>query len=138
MKDYWIFPSNVKYFDIINYLNENRTIVWRRTASIHKGDIVYFYLAAPYAEIKYRGIVVDDDVAEEVIEKNSYAIPKNGNKKAKYVQIEIEFEYPSGVLTREELVKHGLGQVQVQARIDRRLKPFISDVNMKLGIQEEE
>ena len=72
-----------------------------------------------------------------MLKKNSYAIPpkKNNNffiKKDKYVELELIYKFPKGTLTLLNLKEHGLGQVQIQARVDSYLKSYIFDVKSKL------
>ena len=43
-----------------------------------------------------------------------------------------EFLYPEGLLTLEELKKNGLGQVQIQARTDRKVQAFIDLITQKV------
>ena len=67
-------------------------------------------------------------------------MPKKNNnffsKREKYMLMEFEYEYPNGALLYEDLKKHGLGQVQLQARADRRVVQYIENVNEQLiGMQ---
>lgn len=75
MTETWVIPCNIKYFDVISHFKENKRVVWKNSFSIHKGDIVYLYLSSPYGEIRYKCIVINDSVDEEVLKTNSYAIP---------------------------------------------------------------
>jgi len=64
----------------------------------------------------------------------AYAIvekPSNNyfSKKIKYIQIKKEYEYPEGLLSLSVLKEHGLGQVQIQARTDKRLKAYIDQAD---------
>ena len=105
--------------------------------SMKTGDTAYLYIASPFSEIKYECIVLNDKVDDEMLKKNSYAIPpkKNNNffiKKDKYVELELISEFPKGTFTLLNLKEHGLGQVQIQARVDSYLKSYIFDVKSKL------
>ena len=130
MTETWVIPCNIKYFDVISHFKENKRVVWKNSFSIHKGDIVYLYLSSPYGEIRYKCIVINDSVDEEVLKTNSYAIPikKTNNyfsKKEKYIEIEYVCEFPEGTFTLSKLKEHGLGQVQIQARANRKLQQYI-------------
>ena len=97
-------------------------------------DIVYIYIGRPYSEIRYKCRVINDCVSEELLQANSYAISKikSNNyysKKEKYMQLECVCEYPEGFLTLEKLRDHGLGQVQIQARADRKVRAFLTDTD---------
>lgn len=137
MAENWIVPCNVKFYDIIGHFKLKKTVVWKNSFTIRKDDIVYLYLASPYGEIKYKCIVIDDNVDEKTLSDNAYAIPekKSNNyfsKKEKYMQIELIEEFPSGIFTLKTLKEYGLGQVQIQARTDRRLQKFIDEVEADL------
>ena len=131
MAENWIIPCNIKVFDVISHFKTNKRVVWKNAFTIHKGDIAYLYLGRPYGEIRYKCVVINDVVAEDLLKANSYAIPaKKWNnyfsKKEKYIEMEYLCEFPEGMLTLEKLREHGLGQVQIQARTDRKVQQFIS------------
>lgn len=130
MIEKWIIPCNIKRFNLIEHFKTSDTVVWKNSFTIRTGDVVYIYLGAPYGEIRYCCTVVSDAVDEETLQKNKYAIqekPSNNyfSKKIKYIQLKLECEFPTGMLTLEKLKDHGLGQVQIQARADRALRTYI-------------
>ena len=68
---------------------------WKNSFTIRKGDTAYLYLSSPYGEIRYKCIVVNDKVDDELLSANSYAIPekKSNNyfsKKEKYIECWLE------------------------------------------------
>ena len=133
MTENWIVPCNIKHFDLITHFKSKSTVVWRNSFTIRKGDIAYIYLSAPYSEIRYRCRVVEDVVDDEVVNANQYAIPPKASnnyfsKKIKYMIMELEYEYPEGSLPLNALREHGLGQVQMQARANKRVKEFLHEV----------
>lgn len=130
MIETWIVPCNIKHFDLISHFESSDTVVWKNSFTIKQGDIVYIYIGAPIGEIKYRCTVISDTVSEELLAENKYAVvEKTGNnyfsKKIKYVQLKKEIEYPDNLFVLDELRQNGLGQVQIQARADRRLKAYL-------------
>ena len=130
MIETWIVPCNIKHFDLISHFESSDTVVWKNSFTIKQGDIVYIYIGAPIGEIKYRCIVISDTVSEELLAENKYAVvEKTGNnyfsKKIKYVQLKKEIEYPDNLFVLDDLRQNGLGQVQIQARADRRLKAYL-------------
>ena len=138
MVEKWIIPCNIKHFDLISYFKENSCVVWKNSFSIKKGDIAYIYIGSPIRQIKYRCKVVSDVVSDEILQKNQYAISeeKNNNyfsKKVKYIILELEHEYEDGILRYDDLKLNGLGQVQIQARTDRRLQRYIDGVETKVA-----
>ena len=131
MIENWLVPCNVKVYDVRKHFENNDTIVWRNAFSIRQGDIVYLYVGKPFCEILYRCLVLSDEVPPEILEKNTYAIPKKPiknyySKKEKYLILKLEREFPHGTFPLTDLREHGLGQVQLQARLSRQLKAFIS------------
>ncbi len=137
MIENWIVPCNTKYFNVVDHFRKTETVIWKNSFTIKKGDNVYLYLSSPYGEIKFRCTVISDSVADEILSENQYAIVKNPSnnyfsKKIKYIQLQKVVEYPDDVLKIEKLREFGLGQVQIQARADRRLKAFIDDTEKRI------
>jgi len=137
MSENWIVPCNAKKFDVIKHFETHDIAVWKNSFTIKVGDTIYLYLSAPYGEIKYRCRVISDQVSEELLADHSYAkVEKASNnyfsKKVKYMVLQKEFLYPEGLLTLEELRKNGLGQVQIQARTDRKVQAFIDLITQKV------
>lgn len=135
MSENWIVPCSVKFFDVVKHFEENNTIVWRKVSALKKGDTAYIYIGAPYSEIKYKCHIIDDDVDKKILQSNEYAIRKTeSGKRQKYIMMELDHIYDDGELSLDKLRENGLGQTQIQARTDRRLQAFISDVDERLGI----
>ena len=135
MSENWIVPCSVKFFDVVKHIEENDTIVWRKVSALKKGDTAYIYIGAPYSEIKYKCHIVDDDVDEKTLQSNEYAIRKTeSGKRQKYIKMKLDHVYDDGELSLDKLRANGLGQTQIQARTDRRLQAFISNVDRGLGI----
>lgn len=135
MSENWIVPCSVKFFDVVKHFEENDTIIWRKVSALKKGDTAYIYIGAPYSEIKYKCHIVDDDVDEKTLQKNKYAIRKTeSGKRQKYIKMKLDYVYDDGELSLDKLRANGLGQTQIQARTDRRLQVYISDVDRGLGI----
>ena len=134
MRESWIVPCNIKRFNVIEYFKTHDTVVWKNSFTIRTGDIVYIYIGAPYSQIKFRCVVISDNVNEEILNCNRYAIQeKTSNnyfsKKIKYIQLKYDDEYPNGLLNLNDLRKHGLGQVQMQARCDRNLRVYLENLD---------
>lgn len=105
------------------------TIVWKRSSAIHENDIVYVYVAAPLSEIKYKCEVIQEKVAIDEIMENNYAIKKDTPfKENKYMKLHLLEKFPDGILKLSDLKKNGLGQVQIQARTDRKLLAYIHEI----------
>lgn len=137
MSEHWIIPCNVKVFNIIEHFRERKTVIWKNSFTIMTGDVAYIYLGSPYSEIKYKCNVISTDVDENKLRDNAYAIPakKSNNyfsKKEKYIEMEYVCEYPEKTFPLEDLRAHGLGQVQIQARTDRRLQQYLDAEECKI------
>lgn len=134
MVEKWIIPCNVKRFNVIEHFRTNDTVVWKNSFTIRTGDIAYIYLGSPHGEIRYRCVVISDIVDEETLQNNKYAIQEQPShnyfsKKIKYIQMKLDREYPEGSLPLATLREHGLGQVQIQARLDRNLRKYLDSVD---------
>ena len=130
MVENWIIPCNTKHFDLVEHFKANTTAVWKNSFTIKAGDIVYIYLSSPYSEIRYKCHVISDKVSDELLRENAYAIPVKEShnyfsKRVKFIQIEKDCEYPAGTFPLAELRDNGLGQVQIQARTDRRVQAYL-------------
>ena len=135
MSENWIVPCSVKFFDVVGHFEKNDTIVWRKVSALKKDDIVYIYIGAPYSEVKYRCHIIDDDVNEDLLKKNEYAIRKtDSGRKQKCIQMKLDHVYDDGELSLDKLRENGLGQTQTQARTDRKLQSFIDSVNEQIGL----
>lgn len=138
MIENWIVPCNIKYFDVETHFQNNSFVVWKNSFTIRVGDTVYIYIGAPYSQIKYRCTVVSDEIDEETLTENSYAIQEKTShnyfsKKTKYIKMHMDYEYPNDLLTLSKLREHGLGQVQIQARTGRNLQRYLSQIDEELG-----
>lgn len=134
MIEHWIIPCNVKKFNIIEHFKLNSEVVWKNSFTIHKGDVVYIYVGSPYGEIRYKCEVISDQVDDDLLQQNSYAIvTKTTNnyfsKKIKYIQLKLLKEYPEKKLPLSTLKENGLGQVQIQARTDRNLQRYLDKID---------
>ena len=137
MKEYWLVPCNVKKFNIIEHLKTNPVIIWKNSFSIQEGDIAYIYLSAPYGEIKFKCEVISTSVSDKELLDNPYAIvtqPSNNyfSKKVKYMKLRFLKEFPKDTFKYESLKSHGLGQVQIQARLDYELRAYVENVENKI------
>ena len=60
--DAWLVPANVQYYDVIHCFDEKDTLLWKQSAYIHSGDIVYLYVGKPYSAILYKCSVLKTDI----------------------------------------------------------------------------
>ena len=140
MVEKWIIPCNLKYFNIEEHFLKTETVMWKNSFTIKNDDIVYIYLSAPVSAIRYRCRVISDQVSDKEIKNNQYAVPQKEShnyysKKTKFIIMQLEQEYPKGLLTLETLRKQGLGQVQIQARADRALSQYLTEIDKMIQIK---
>ena len=129
MQENWIIPCNAKYFNVIERFEAYNWAIWKKAnRGISVGDIAYIYVGSPYSQILYRCVVVDDNVDKEIVAENKYAIQKEGLDDIDYIKLELKDSFAPGTLSLQNLKKHGLGQVQTQARADRRLTAYLSSI----------
>jgi len=51
----YIVPSNINMFDVVSYVEKNKTFVWyKQPKEMKVGDLVYIYVGAPYSQILYK------------------------------------------------------------------------------------
>ena len=137
MADTWIIPCNTKYFDIAEHFRTKNEVIWRNYFTIKTNDIVYVYIGGDTRQIKYRCVAIESSVDDTVLAENTYAIRQKKinnyfSKKEKYMRLRLEYTYPDGALTYEQLKDNGLGQVKLQARPDRHVRQYIDSVNLIL------
>ena len=89
--NYWIMPCNLKVFDIIQHVNKNNIVVWKKLIRAEEGDIVCIYVGMPVQKIIYKGIVRNIKVGEELLKQHSYAKVNNFDNNT-YMEIEIAKE----------------------------------------------
>ena len=143
MTENWIVPANIKAFDIITHFMNSDTVIWHNGGSIKKGDYVYIYVGSPYSRIKYKCKVVEDAVAEDVLNDNLYAKKERpiyevySIKKDKYMKLRLLWECDDDRLSFHTLKEHDLGQVQKQARTSRKLQSYINEIEKGMKNNEE-
>ena len=54
------------------------------------------------------------------------------SKKVKYMKLRFLKEFPKDTFKYESLKSHGLGQVQIQARLDYELRAYVENVENKI------
>jgi len=72
----WIVPCNLKYFDVVSHFKTSKKVVWKNISSVQPGDFVYIYLGVPFKEIRYKCLVLCENVSSDVLQQNGYAVPR--------------------------------------------------------------
>lgn len=126
MVETWIAPCNIKRFDITGHFSHANRVVMKKAPGVALGDVVYIYLSAPVSAIMYKCAVINNAVtADEAKKLHPYAVGKDAPLKSGYMELELLGSFERGELPLALLKENGLGQVQIQARADRKLKRFL-------------
>lgn len=118
-------PCNLKVFDIIQHVNKNNIVVWKKLIRAEEGDIVYIYVGMPVQKIMYKGIVRNIKVGEELLKQHSYAKVNNFDNNT-YMEIEIAKEYKDGI-TLKKLQELGMIMVRKQTRLYGNVLEYITN-----------
>jgi len=133
MADIYIYPCNINFYDVTNHFYHSNDIIWRKTAHISKGDIVYIYVGKPYLEVKYKCTVVEEMIDGAILQKNLYAIPKGKiADKSTYMKMELECIFPDGTFTLPDLKRCGMRQFMVPMHAPASLVDFFISTERKL------
>lgn len=124
----WVIPCNLKNFDITSWFSKQREVVWKQTMRVSTDDVVYIYVGTPVKAIRYKCIVVDNDVNGELLEKSKYAQIGDYEHSRKYMQLKLIKEYDEGI-SLETLKNMGMYMVRKQSRLDDKIVDFISAIN---------
>lgn len=124
--NYWLFPCNTKYFDIISHFEKNDTVVFKQDKNMTIGDIVFIYLAVPYKRIQYKCVVLETKIGEKEMQNHDYALTTSPYIKG-YVKLKLLKTITSDGLDFYSLKEHGLGQIQRQGRLEGRLLKYVLD-----------
>lgn len=128
----WIVPCNLTVFNIIEHFDGHKTMLWKGTSATETGDVVYLYIGRPFSEIKYKCVVVESNLPMSLIESSEYDVLKVPSKRRKnFIRIEMEQEYPRGLLPLSKLMKHGLVSVQSQMRLAPGAVQYIEKVTQE-------
>ena len=119
----WLVPCNINNFDIIEHLKTSTVVYFKKNRFLRVGDIAYIYIAKPYSEIRFRGVVTQENANyEDVYNQN---VLNDLNKT--YACIEIDKSFSEGELPYYALKEHGLGQVTNQQLIKGILEKYICE-----------
>ena len=101
----------------------------KRNRALQLGDEVYLYLARPYSEIKYKGVVIQTGINPREVGKE-YKVPISETKT--FVLVKIEKEFPTGTFTGDKLKDNGLGQFVNQQLIRGKIEDYITSIENAL------
>lgn len=100
----WIIPANPKYYDVERELREGGEILWKQSNNITIGDIVYIYVTAPVAAIRYKC---------EALEVNiPYKSKREKPRVERVMRVKCLKEYDEQSLSRDFLRSFGVSAVR--------------------------
>lgn len=123
--NYWIFPCNIKKYDIINHFLSHDFIAWKKPYGAKIGDVVYIYLSAPYSCIRYKCTISEIDLSIDQMENYTYAIQTYAAVSPKYLLLKYEEIYNNPKLNVHSLKENGLSQLLKQVKVDEKLLQYI-------------
>ena len=125
MVEIWTIPLNTKYFDIVKNFQSSDKVIIKKSRPYKKGDLAYIYLALPYGELRYICEVVNDNLSKEFVSEHAPYALINSLAIKNYIEIRLLSEMHDEKLKYPFLKEHGLGQVQLPARMSRELKRYL-------------
>jgi len=125
----WMIPCNVKNFDVVEHFRTNTTAFFKRNRALSLGDEVYIYVASPYSEIKYKGVIIQTGIKSSEVDK-AYKVSRIEEKT--FVLVEITKTFPEKTFPSSLLKENGLGQVVNQQPLTGKIEKFIIDIENSL------
>ena len=113
----WVVPINVKWFDVIDYFDNNPHPLCKMSSSMKIGDLVYIYLSSPYSCIMYKAVITEVNVV------CSY----DGT----FMDIDILEKYNKSDITFDKMKELGVGAVRGARRITKELSNYINKLSSK-------
>lgn len=147
MVKYWIFPTNIKKYDIKKAFNELDEIDWEwdgKPQGVNEGDIVYCYAAKPYSRILYKTKVMKINVKknEKINDLKYYQKKPDLDENSSFVRLRKLRTYPvddSNPYSLDKLHANGLdGNIQGKRGVGGKilnyiLNPYSSNSLVKNG-----
>ncbi len=109
----WIIPANATYFDVIEYFNTNKEVLWKQSSNIKVGDIVYVYLSSPYSALMYK-------TKATRVNEDYFSTRRQKHDKAMY--LEVLKSYPKDKFNFKRLNELGVRAIRGPRHITKELK----------------
>lgn len=113
----WVVPINTKWFDVIDYFDNNPHPLCKMSSSMKIGDIVYIYLSSPYSCIMYKAIITEVNV--------------ECNYEGTFMDVDILNKYNKNDITFDKMKELGVGAVRGARRITKELSSYINKLSKK-------
>ncbi len=129
----WIITCNLEYYNVVAAFKALPEIDWKQSNNIAVGDTIYIYVGAPKSCLKFqcKAVMADMDSAEvddSEYQRNNAVYGNSG----RYMRLRLVKEFPDDLLTREELMRHGLRTIQGPSRVRNELQDYINERILKI------
>lgn len=133
MPEKWLFPCNPKYFDIAKHFEGNDIVCFKRKGIVKVGDIAYIYIAGTLKQLKYKCVIVNEDVKEPLLSEHNYVVKKEAYSATTphYTAMKLVETIDDGKFTLEWLREHGTNQFILPMRLPRQTVVAIEKENNK-------
>lgn len=126
VSDAWIFPCNLKSYDIFGAFEKFNRIEWKQTTNVSAGDTVYIYVGGKCGCVMYKTFVVESDLfGKGSIDDDEFIREPSSPEDGRYMILELVEKYPEGKFPLNELKAHGLGSVQWKSRLTPKLQEYL-------------
>ncbi|PHI41264.1 MmcQ protein [Actinobacillus succinogenes] len=110
----WIVPANPKYYDVEKELREGGEIIWKQSNNIAVDDIVYMYVTAPTAAIRYKCLVLEVNIP--------YQFRHDRLQIKRVMKIRCLKEYDKNLIPRVKMAEFGVSAVRGPRHMPYSLK----------------
>lgn len=114
----WLFPSNLKYYDLVSVFKRTKYQTWHHRVDIRIGDYVYMYITAPTAAILYKCVVTGTNLKPD----------EKGRKRFRMKRL---VTYPPDVFTVDVMRQCGSGPVRSERSVPEALSKKLKEYEEK-------
>lgn len=125
----WFVPADPKSYDHKGAFKRNGFIDWSQSVNYNVGDIVYICYGKPLEEVRDVAIVEKVNMTKsDTVDDSDFIIKLDRSSKDRFARFKRIKELESGVLTRDDLRKHGLKNIQSANTLSGDLLDYIHSV----------
>lgn len=121
----WVIPCNEKYYDHKSAFANLKTIDWRQSTNVEKGDTVYIYVGKPRSCMLYKCVVIESDIRTPDTSDNIYEKGEGLRFASKYMRLKLIKKYKGETLQYRSLIMNGLKTVQGPSKASVELEQYI-------------
>ncbi len=83
MLRYWLYPANIKLYDVISAFNTEEKIAWPISSKVEVGDYVLMYIGSPVQQIVFQCEVIEVNIPMERVMSQGEKYMKGKKKEVK-------------------------------------------------------